>query len=122
MILVRLVCDLPPDHQRHEDDAVGVRLPNTLLADVVESRRDVLLDCHQLQGRGNTRIDVEIAEKNFALMLPSLRSACLSILLMDHTSNFLQDTKLSREKRTHLLDGFLPSVNPSDSTIAISLS
>ena len=43
-ILVRLVSDLQLAHYRHEEDALGVRLGNTFLAEVIESRRNMLFD------------------------------------------------------------------------------
>ena len=45
--LFPLVCDLQLVHHRSEDAAVGVRLRNAFLAEVLESRRDVLVDRRQ---------------------------------------------------------------------------
>ena len=64
--LLRLVCVLQHvHHQRHEDEAVGIRLRNALLAAAVESRRDVLFNRRQQLCGGDTRIAVEFAIEEF---------------------------------------------------------
>ena len=42
VIFVRLVCDLQLVHHRHDDDPVGVRLRNEVLAKLVDSGRDAM--------------------------------------------------------------------------------
>ena len=45
-------------HHRHEDDAVGIRLRNTFLAKVVESRRDALFVRRQQLHRESEKTNV----------------------------------------------------------------
>ena len=65
VILVRLVCDLRHVNHRHEDDAVGVRLLNAFLAEVVECRRHVLFDRRQQLCGRETTIAVDITFEEF---------------------------------------------------------
>ena len=66
IIIVRLVSDLQLVHHRHEDDAVRIRVQSAFLANVVESRRDVLFDRDQLLGGGGIRIDAEFANSGIS--------------------------------------------------------
>ena len=68
VILVRLVYHLPLPHHRHEDDAVGIRLWNAFLVEVVESRRDVLLIVASNCAGVKPSLTLTSLSTNFALM------------------------------------------------------
>ena len=97
-----------------EDDAVEVRLPNALMANVVGSRRDVELHRGQQLCGGETRIDVEFAIEEVGVdAFRGVRAALLTILcppsgkfsLLDQTHTDLPNTIQNPKTHTLLRDG-----------------